>query len=159
MAFTGSGIYEPNGPIAYHYNTETENGHLLIAQLNSRPHLSPTYPPAVNWSSYATSIKHFSPSDQDFTGVVYYDLFTFMELTKIEGNHTICQKNLCCHLSYRMAEKREDEAYVLGAFDGLHIVEGEYYLQVNLFTTYFWDGGLQHSFFIYSFFTPIPGGM
>ncbi|KAG6933354.1 vanin 1, partial [Chelydra serpentina] len=39
-------------------------------------------------------------------------------------------KDLCCHLSYRMAEKQENEVYVLGAFDGLHVVEGEYYLQI-----------------------------
>lgn len=29
-----------------------------------------------------------------------------------------------------MSEKRIDEAYALGAFDGLHTVEGQYYLQV-----------------------------
>ncbi|CAM4534263.1 unnamed protein product [Lepidochelys olivacea] len=29
-----------------------------------------------------------------------------------------------------MAEKREDEVYVLGAFDGLQVVEGEYYPQI-----------------------------
>ena len=51
-------------------------------------------------------------------------------LTKPEGNLTVCQKDLHCHLSYKMAEKREDEVYVLGAFDGLHVVEGQYYLQV-----------------------------
>ncbi|KAJ7341943.1 hypothetical protein JRQ81_007999 [Phrynocephalus forsythii] len=29
-----------------------------------------------------------------------------------------------------MTEQQEDERYVLGAFDGLHVVEGEYYCQV-----------------------------
>ncbi|XP_024064063.2 pantetheinase-like [Terrapene carolina triunguis] len=127
---TGSGIYAPNGPRAFHYNTETENGHLLVAELSSHPRLSPTYPIAVNWSSYATSIKRFSPDDRNFSGVIYFDKFTFTELTKPEGNRTVCQKDLCCHLSYRMVEKQEDEVYVLGAFDGLHVVEGEYYLQI-----------------------------
>ncbi|XP_077667883.1 pantetheinase-like [Eretmochelys imbricata] len=130
MAMTGSGIYAPDGPRAFHYNMDTENGHLLVAELSSHPHLSPTYPAAVNWSAYATSVKRFSPDDWDFCGVIFYDQFTFTELTKPEGNRTVCQKDLCCHLSYRMAEKREDEVYVLGAFDGLHVVEGEYYLQI-----------------------------
>lgn len=130
LDMTGSGIYAPNGPRAFHYNTETENGHLLAAELSSHPRLSPTYPIVVNGSSYATSIKRFSPNDHDFSGVIYFDQFTFTELTKPEGNRTVCQKDLCCHLSYRMAEKQEDEVYVLGAFDGLHVVEGEYYLQI-----------------------------
>uniref|UniRef100_A0A8C3HWX5 CN hydrolase domain-containing protein n=1 Tax=Chrysemys picta bellii TaxID=8478 RepID=A0A8C3HWX5_CHRPI len=130
LDMTGSGIYAPNGPRAFHYNTETENGHLLVVELSSHPRLSPTYPIAVNWSSYATSIKRFSPDDRNFSGVIYFDKFTFTELTKPEGNRTVCQKDLCCHLSYRMVEKQEDEVYVLGAFDGLHVVEGEYYLQI-----------------------------
>ena len=31
-----------------------------------------------------------------------------------------------------MSEKRSDEVYALGAFDGLHTVEGSYYLQVMI---------------------------
>ncbi|KAM6355377.1 LOW QUALITY PROTEIN: pantetheinase-like [Podargus strigoides] len=49
------------------------------------------------------------------------------ELTEPKGNRAVCQ---CCHLSYKMAEKQKDDTYVLGAFDGLHVVEGEYYLQI-----------------------------
>ncbi|KGL72197.1 Vascular non-inflammatory molecule 3, partial [Tinamus guttatus] len=44
MAMTGSGIFTAEGPAAYHYDTETEQGSLLIAELSSRPRLSPTYP-------------------------------------------------------------------------------------------------------------------
>uniref|UniRef100_A0A8D0GS56 CN hydrolase domain-containing protein n=1 Tax=Sphenodon punctatus TaxID=8508 RepID=A0A8D0GS56_SPHPU len=127
---TGSGIYAPTGPRAYHYDMETENGHLVIAELNSHPRLSPTYSGAVNWSAYASTVERFLSEEQDFTGMIFYDEFTFTEITKHEGNYTICQRDLCCHLSYRVAEKREDEMYVLGAFDGLHVVEGQYYLQI-----------------------------
>ncbi|XP_074844850.1 pantetheinase-like [Carettochelys insculpta] len=130
MAMTGSGIYAPDKPRTVHYDMETENGHLLIAELSSHPRLSPTYPAAVNWNAYATSVEQFSPDDQDFSGVVFFDQFTFTELATPEGNQMVCQKDLCCHLSYRMAEKQEDEVYVLGAFDGLHVVEGRYYLQI-----------------------------
>lgn len=130
MAMTGSGIYAPDGPRAFHYDMETENGHLLVAELSSHPRLSPAYPAAVNWSAYAKSVKRFSSDDHDFNGIIFFDQFTFTELSKPEGNLTVCQKDLCCHLSYRMAEKQKDEVYVLGAFDGLHVVEGQYYLQI-----------------------------
>lgn len=138
--FSGSGIYAPDRARTYYYNMKTEDGHLLVAELDSHPRLSPASLPAVNWSSYASSVKRFSPNDHDFGGLIFYDWFTFTELAKPEGNPTVCQKDLCCHLSYKMAGKREDEVYVLGAFDGLHVVEGQYYLQVMILwggATYF----------------------
>ncbi|XP_054852547.1 pantetheinase-like [Eublepharis macularius] len=129
MNMTGSGIYAPDGSHAYHYDVESENGTLLISELNSRPSVSPTYLPMVNWSLYASNIKPF-PEDRNFRGLIFFDEFTFSKLKSQAGNLTVCQKDLCCHLSYRMIEQREDEVYVLGAFDGLHVVEGEYYLQI-----------------------------
>ncbi|XP_027753254.1 pantetheinase-like [Empidonax traillii] len=130
FAMTGSGIYAPDGARTYSYNMKTEDGQLLIAELDAHPRLSPASPPAVSWSSYALSVKRFSQNDRDFTGIIFHDRFTFTELTKPGGNFTVCQKDLCCHLSYKMARKRDDEVYVLGAFDGLHVVEGQYYLQI-----------------------------
>ncbi|KFQ85754.1 Vascular non-inflammatory molecule 3, partial [Phoenicopterus ruber ruber] len=130
LHMTGSGIYAPDGPRAYYYNTETENGHLLVTELNSRPRLSPDYPAAVDWKLYASRIEQLPSNGHDFSGVIYHDLFSFTELTEPEGNRAICQQDLCCHLSYKMAEKQKDDVYVLGAFDGLHVVEGEYYLQI-----------------------------
>lgn len=133
IAFSsGSGIYAPDGARAYYYNMKTEDGRLLIAELDSHPRLSPASPPAVNWSSYASSVEKCIQDEHDFSGLIFYDQFTFTELTKPEGSITVCQKDLHCHLSYKMAEKREDEVYVLGAFDGLHVVEGQYYLQVKI---------------------------
>lgn len=133
IAFSsGSGIYAPDGARAYYYNMKTEDGHLLIAELDSHPRLSPASPPAVSWSSYASGVEKCVPDEQDFSGLIFYDQFTFTELTKPEGHITVCQKDLHCHLSYKMAGKREDEVYVLGAFDGLHVVEGQYYLQVKI---------------------------
>uniref|UniRef100_A0A8C5X396 CN hydrolase domain-containing protein n=1 Tax=Malurus cyaneus samueli TaxID=2593467 RepID=A0A8C5X396_9PASS len=110
LEMTGSGIYAPDGPRAYYYNTEMDNGHLLVTELSSHQTAS------IN--------KH------SFNGVVYHDLFSFVELTESKGHRAICQQDLCCHLSYKMVKKHQDEIYVLGAFDGLHVVEGEYYLQV-----------------------------
>uniref|UniRef100_A0A8C3B865 CN hydrolase domain-containing protein n=1 Tax=Cairina moschata TaxID=8855 RepID=A0A8C3B865_CAIMO len=130
LDMTGSGIYAPDGPRTYYYNTKTENGHLLVKELSSHPHRSPGYPPAVNWKLYASSIKWLPSNDHYFSGVIYHDLFSFTKLTEPEGNRAICQKDLCCHVSFKMTEKQKDDIYVLGAFDGLQVVEGEYYLQV-----------------------------
>ncbi|XP_020020997.2 pantetheinase [Castor canadensis] len=125
MRMTGSGIYAPDSPKVFHYDMKTNEAKLLLSQLDSHPNH-----PVVNWTSYASSIDALSTGNQEFKGYVFHDQYTFVELTGITGNYTICQKDLCCHLSYQMSEKRLDEVYVLGAFDGLHIVEGRYHLQV-----------------------------
>ncbi|KAM3675178.1 pantetheinase-like isoform 1-T2 [Ammospiza maritima maritima] len=130
MEMTGSGIYAPTGARTYSYNMKTEEGHLLIAELDAHPRLSSASPPTVSWNSYALSVERFSHNGHEFTGIIFEDPFTFTELTKPGGNVTVCQKDLCCHLSYKMAEKRDEEVYVLGAFDGLHVFEGQYYLQI-----------------------------
>jgi len=130
MLFAGSGLFTPHGPALYYYNSKTEEGRLLVAELNARPRLSPNYPAAVNWSSYATSVKNYSRENETFPGAVRRDIFTFSELKHKAGNHTVCQKDLCCHLAYRMSNKSKDEVYVLGAFDGLHGSVIKYHWQV-----------------------------
>ena len=125
-SLSGSGIYAPDSPRAFHYDMKTKEGKLLLSQLDSYTH----HPIVVNWTSYASGIKAFPTENQEFTGTAFFDEFTFLELTRVTGNYTVCQKKLCCHLSYKMSEKRTDEVYALGAFDGLHVVEGRYYLQV-----------------------------
>ncbi|NP_999298.1 pantetheinase precursor [Sus scrofa] len=122
---TGSGIYAPDSPRAFHYDMKTKEGKLLLSQLDSHPHR-----PAVNWTSYASGLPTPLVGNQEFKSTVFFDEFTFLELKGVAGNYTVCQKDLCCQLSYRMLEKREDEVYALGAFDGLHTVEGSYYLQI-----------------------------
>uniref|UniRef100_A0A8D1T8H5 Pantetheinase n=1 Tax=Sus scrofa TaxID=9823 RepID=A0A8D1T8H5_PIG len=122
---TGSGIYAPDSPRAFHYDMKTKEGKLLLSQLDSHPHR-----PAVNWTSYASGLPAPLVGNQEFKSIVFFDEFTFLELKGVAGNYTVCQKDLCCQLSYRMLEKREDEVYALGAFDGLHTVEGSYYLQI-----------------------------
>ncbi|XP_034274718.1 pantetheinase-like isoform X1 [Pantherophis guttatus] len=126
---TGSGIYTPSGSEAYHYDAESMNGHLLVAEIYSHPSHFPTPLPPVNWSSYATTVEGF-PENHTFSGFIFHDDFTLSTLGKKADNLTVCQKSLCCHLNYRMMEQQEDELYVLGAFDGLHEVEGQYYLQI-----------------------------
>nr|XP_021526482.1 vascular non-inflammatory molecule 2-like [Aotus nancymaae] len=55
-----------------------------------------------------------------FRGFISWDGFNFTELFENEGNLTVCQKELCCHLSYKMLQKEKNEVYILGAFTGLH---------------------------------------
>ncbi|NWU89031.1 VNN1 Pantetheinase, partial [Upupa epops] len=129
-SMTGSGVYAPQGARTYYYDMKSMDGHLLLAELDSHPRLSPASTPAVNWSSYALSVKRVPPKGHDFRGRIFHDWFVLTELTGPQGILTVCHNNLCCHLSYKMAGKREDEVYVLGAFDGLHVVEGQYYLQI-----------------------------
>lgn len=130
----GSGLFTPEGPAAYHYDSDTEEGRLLLAELSTHPRLSPAYPPAINWSSYATSIKNFPGENDTFSGAVRRDIFTFSELRHKDGNCTVCQGDLCCHLVYQMLTKRNDEVYVLGAFDGLHGSVIKYHWQVIPFS-------------------------
>ncbi|GAB5571903.1 vascular non-inflammatory molecule 3 isoform X3 [Prionailurus iriomotensis] len=130
MHMTGSGIYAPEAVKVYHYDMETESGQLMLSELKSRPRSEPTYPAAVDWSAYARSVKPFLSEQSNFPGMIYFDELTFIELKRNTGNYTVCQKDLCCHLTYKMSEKRTDEVYALGAFDGLHTVEGQYYLQI-----------------------------
>nr|XP_031535909.1 vascular non-inflammatory molecule 3 isoform X3 [Vicugna pacos] len=109
---------------------ETESGQLMLSELKSWPRRETISPAAVDWSAYARAVKPFSSEQLNFPGMIYFDEFTFTELKRNAGNYTVCQKDLCCHLTYRMSEKRTDEVYALGAFDGLHTVEGQYYLQI-----------------------------
>ncbi|KAB1275382.1 Pantetheinase [Camelus dromedarius] len=131
MHMTGSGIYSPDAVKVYHYDMETESGQLMLSELKSWPRRETISPAAVDWSAYARAVKPFSSEQLNFPGMIYFDEFTFTELKRNAGNYTVCQKDLCCHLTYRMSEKRTDEVYALGAFDGLHTVEGQYYLQVE----------------------------
>uniref|UniRef100_A0A250Y287 Vascular non-inflammatory molecule 2 n=1 Tax=Castor canadensis TaxID=51338 RepID=A0A250Y287_CASCN len=130
LNMTGSGIYAPHAPKVYHYDMETQMGKILFSKLESHPHTSPVYPVAVNWSAYATSIKPFQVQKKTFGGFISRDVFNFTELFENAGNLTVCQKELCCHLSYRILKKEENEVYVLGAFTGLHGRRRREYWQV-----------------------------
>ncbi|XP_040206380.1 pantetheinase-like [Rana temporaria] len=129
MRMTGSGIFSPDKVVPYFYNMENEEGQLLISELSSHPRKSATYSP-TKWNLHASIIQNFPSGSNVFKGYLFSDNYTFTELTDLQGKYTVCQNQLCCHLDFKMADKHESEIYVLGVFDGLHVVEGEYYLQV-----------------------------
>ncbi|KAM7135099.1 pantetheine hydrolase VNN2 [Molossus nigricans] len=120
LNMTGSGIYAPHTPKVYHYDMETDQGRLLLSEVDLHPRGSPTYPAAANWSAHASAVRPFPGQKPPFRGFVSRDAFHFTELSENAGNLTVCQEDLCCHLSYRMLRKEENEVYVLGAFTGLH---------------------------------------
>ncbi|KAK7835384.1 hypothetical protein U0070_017920 [Myodes glareolus] len=130
MLTPGSAIYSPEAGCLYHYDMETESGLLLLPELKSRPR-QPSSPAEADWDAYTRSIQPFSSEQADFPGMIYFDEFSFTQLLGSTGNYTVCQKDLCCLLTYKTSENRMDEAYVLGVFDGPHTVEGQYYLQVT----------------------------
>ncbi|XP_008585164.1 PREDICTED: vascular non-inflammatory molecule 2 isoform X1 [Galeopterus variegatus] len=127
---TGSGIYAPSSPKVYHYDMETELGKLLFSEVDSHPRVSPADSTTMNWSAYATAIKPFPVQKNTFGGFISQDGFNFTELAEYAGNLTVCQKELCCHLSYKMLKQEENEVYVLGAFTGLHGRRRREYWQV-----------------------------
>lgn len=65
-----------------------------------------------------------------FHSIMMYDNFTLVHLRDTEGNLSVCQGSLCCHLLYWRSTAPSTELYALGAFQGLHVVHGTYYLEV-----------------------------
>ena len=71
-------------------------------------------------------------NEGSFYSDLFGDLFLFKELVKPEDTLDVCynDSDICCSLTYKMAEKRLDEMYALGVFNGLHTKEGQYYLRI-----------------------------
>ncbi|XP_062385938.1 biotinidase [Sardina pilchardus] len=65
-----------------------------------------------------------------FHSIMMYDNFTLVPLQDTKGNLTVCDGSLCCHLLFKRATAPSTELYALGAFQGLHVVHGTYYLEV-----------------------------
>ncbi|KAK2491879.1 hypothetical protein MC885_010712 [Smutsia gigantea] len=84
--------------IEFTYDMKTKEGKLLLPQLDAHP----CHAVGVNWNSYASGIEAPSTGNQEFEGTVFFDEFTFLELTGVTGNYTVFQKDLCCHLSYKI---------------------------------------------------------
>lgn len=93
MLLVGSGIYTPEAVKVYHYDMETESGQLLLSDPKSQPRREPTYPEAVDWHAYASSVKPFSSEQSDFPGMIYFDEFTFTELKRNPGNYSLPERS------------------------------------------------------------------
>ncbi|KAK6327725.1 hypothetical protein J4Q44_G00033710 [Coregonus suidteri] len=106
-AMTGSGIFTPSTSIyhhAFHPPGEPEDGKLLVLRI-----------PVLDSDWLATQKQ---AKGQGETGGE-------------EGQLTVCDGPLCCHLQYRRSPQGGNtELYALGAFAGNHTVYGRFALQV-----------------------------
>lgn len=124
---TGSGIYTPNGAKAF-YRSLSANGSLTIASLAKKPKRKQENTTVSNTENR----KPVNVDKDSYYSDLFGDLFLFKELVKAEDTLDVCYNGseTCCSLSYKMSEKRSDEIYALGVFDGLHTLEGQYYLRI-----------------------------
>ncbi|XP_077446946.1 biotinidase isoform X1 [Stigmatopora argus] len=134
LAMTGSGIYSPSAAATYHHarGGDPEEGRLLVARI---PVLGPvTGTLAHGGYSLRDGCPPSPPpppssSTSTFTATMMHDPFRFTLLNGSQGEAEVCDGDLCCRLTFRRFPEN-DELYALGAFAGLHIVNGRYAVQV-----------------------------
>ncbi|XP_070841304.1 biotinidase-like [Chaetodon trifascialis] len=152
MNMSGSGIYTPFSATYHHAQKgDPEEGRLLVATL---PVLDPLWvgqsvatvthesTSSAENSGYCKQKSCFDPpppetassippSTTTFISTMVFDPFTFVLLNETEGEVKVCNGTFCCYLQYRMLPQAgSKELYALGAFAGMHTVEGRYALQV-----------------------------
>ncbi|XP_046571438.1 pantetheinase-like [Haliotis rubra] len=126
--FHGSGIYTPDGAAVYYYNDTVGSGggKLLIADIEVLD--KPTRRLANDQTK--PDSRMLSVDQFEFKSYAFNDLFNFVSLRDSHADEIkVCHNALCCHAKYT-ANIHEGDRYALGAFDGLHTYEGQYYLQI-----------------------------
>ena len=122
MNMSGSGIFESDRLLVYRNDEQSTAGDLLTAGLSYKApivkHKSITFSGRVNWEK-----PHFRSQ-------LFGDTYHFMTLGSDRGVAAVCNKRVCCRLDYDISDIKPGEMYALGAFDGLHTLEGTYYIQV-----------------------------
>lgn len=147
LAMTGSGIYTPFSATYHHAKRgDPEGGRLLVARV---PVLDPLWggqssavdgtastPSVVTTAAYCHTDSCADPpppTDLTFTSSMMHDPFKFVLLNETGGEVRVCDGTFCCHLQYTWtAHDKQKELYALGAFSGLHVVNGRYALQVKM---------------------------
>ncbi|XP_020387912.2 biotinidase-like [Rhincodon typus] len=140
---TGSGIYTPLD-FPYYYNSESSEGKLLVAKvpiITSTQNHSLQQSKVTNYLEASLLQKEGGKQEQTgplessdpgyvFHNVMMFDNYTFISLTGLKGNLQVCSNTLCCHVAYERSSYTDSNLYALGAYDGLHTVDGTYYIQV-----------------------------
>lgn len=134
----GSGIYSGSETLKYVYNTQTDTGKLLVADVPIQPkgqlpasetgRTTSTQSigrPANNYKN-----NNNSSLDAKFNAPMLGDEFTFVLLEDAKTEARVCSDSMCCSLRYEFREKHPDEVYALGVFQGLHIVMLQVYNQI-----------------------------
>ena len=116
----GSGVYGPDGIIDYTFNMSSTSGHLIVAKVPIIRNRNSATSPTGSVSSL-TSKKSFKLK-------VFGDDFQFQPLQGVEGTVSVCDNNVCCTLKF--SRSNSSEFYAIGAFDGMHTVEGTYYFEI-----------------------------
>ncbi|XP_048467994.1 biotinidase-like isoform X2 [Rhincodon typus] len=149
---TGSGIYIPLD-FPYYYNSESSEGKLLVAKVpiitstqnyslqQSKSQMTSAFLEETNYLEASLLQKEGGKQEQTgplessdpgyvFHNVMMFDNYTFISLTGLKGNLQVCSNTLCCHVAYERSNYTPSNLYALGAYDGLHTVDGTYYTQV-----------------------------
>ncbi|MEQ2207183.1 hypothetical protein XENOCAPTIV_008438 [Xenoophorus captivus] len=144
LIMTGSGIFTPFSATFHHaLKDDPEEGRLLVARV---PVLDPmgvddvaestsSVPTESAYCDKESCAASSSPQSSypTFTAFMMHDPFKFVLINEAEGNLTVCDGTFCCHLQYKwIAHDERKELYALGAFAGLHTVNGRYALQVGM---------------------------
>ncbi|XP_013870188.1 biotinidase [Austrofundulus limnaeus] len=139
---TGSGIYTPFSATYHHAKKgDPEEGRLIVARV---PVIDPLWgrrstdvdvtgsePTVAMTSAYChTESCADPPVYRTFTSSMMHDPFKFVLLKETGSDLTVCDSPLCCHLQYKWTVHKPEELYALGAFAGMHVVNGRYALQV-----------------------------
>ena len=129
--FHGSGMFTPAGAVKYIYDTVSQTGHLLIADVlvNIRT--------AVNLPCDANPMIFGHPEmtalvDSEFKAALHKDWYDFVIIKGAVGTITVCQLDFCCYLHYERTSMTE--TYAFGVFSGVHMIFGPIYQQICVLT-------------------------
>ena len=121
VRFSGSGIYSSKKVLEFRNDDASVEDALLVADVPVTPEKTPRE--RVVFSEVQETTDAFS---QDIFG----DTWKFVALPRRDhGQVTVCQNSLCCQLKFER-EEQNTELYALGVFRGLHVKEGQYYLEI-----------------------------
>lgn len=137
LIMSGSGIYSPSSAVYHHAQRgDPEEGRLVVASLGvleplPDPLLTAPVPHGEQGNTNTGSCPAEGCSAPDsFTSFMMHDLFTFVLLPGTGGQLRVCDGSFCCWLQFQHTHTNHTELYALGAFAGLHTVNGRYSLQV-----------------------------
>jgi len=118
---SGSGIYTPNGHVAYYHDlSQGSGGKLLVTDLDIKPDKM-----EIDWSGFAgDNVDNFEASPGLFTEVVYDDLYNFVPLTSDMTSAKVCTDDVtfCCIAEYEASFS--SSIFSLGVFSGDHYKDG-----------------------------------
>lgn len=145
LIMSGSGLFSPSAAVYHHaLSGEPEEGRLIVATLSTMEPLtqahkaepdegqadSDSYSGSDSGSDSGSCPADGCAAPHSFISTMMHDPFTFVLLSGRRGQLRVCAGSFCCSLHYQLTLSNHTELYALGAFSGLHTVNGNYSLQV-----------------------------